>query len=188
RIAAPADVHVESRRVRSQNMIMDSGDFESIFDRRCHYGRDLTFKQHQIAHHHRAAMDRFECRPATERECRPYGYAVQRYAQISPRKAVSMNVAGYSRRTSKRIIDFLPISFLSRGPTAHNDGSGQNKNTSHSQCSFSVVPGAIDRQASQPALQKTEMIEIAAPALPMRNRLVKPIAAQRLDGLRRLAG
>jgi hypothetical protein len=137
-------------------MIMDRGDFESIFYGRCHYRRDLTFKQNQITHHHCAAVDRFESRPSTERQCRLYRHPVQRYVQISARKAVSMNVTGYSRRTSKRVVDFFPINFLSCGPAAHDKRGRQNNNTSHSQCSFFLVPSAIDRQASPPALKQTE--------------------------------
>jgi hypothetical protein len=69
-----------------------------------------------------------------------------------------MNVSGYSRRTSKCVIDFFPINFLSCGPAAHDKRGRQNNNTSHSQCSFFLIPGAIDRQASPPALKQTEMM------------------------------
>jgi hypothetical protein len=81
-------------------------------------------------------MDRFESRPSTERQCRLYRHPVQRYVQISARKAVSMNVSGYSRRTSKRVVYFFPINFLSCGPAGHDKRGCQNNNTSHSQCSF----------------------------------------------------
>jgi hypothetical protein len=128
-----------SRRVRSQNMIVDGGDFESILNRRCQYWGDFSFKQNQIAHHHRATMDGLECRPAAERECRLYGHAFQRHAQISSRKTVSMNIAGYSRRTSQRVVDFFPIDFLSFSSCAYDDCSRQKNGTPHSQFSFILV-------------------------------------------------
>ena len=148
------DAHIERRRICPQNMIMDSGDFESILDRRGHYRRDLTFQQNQIAHHHRAVMGRLESCPATEGECGFYGHAVQRYAQISTRKAVSLDVGGYGRRTSERIIDFFPINFLRCSSAAHDNCSRQNNHASHSQCSFFLVQGVIDRQVPSPALNR----------------------------------
>src|SRR5215475_7684859 len=108
-------------------MIMNSGNFESVLDRRGHDRRDFAFKQDQITHHHRAATAGFESRPSTERECRLYDHAVQRYAQIGSRKAVPMNIARYSSRASKRIIDFFPVNFLSCSAATDGDRSGKNK-------------------------------------------------------------
>ena len=78
RVAVPADVHVEGRRVGAQQMIVDRGDVEAALDQLGHHRIDLGLQQHQIAHHHGAAMHRLERDPAAEREGRLDGDAVER--------------------------------------------------------------------------------------------------------------
>src|SRR5262249_21612998 len=111
-IAMPADVHVEGKRLRTQNVVVDGGDFESVLDRRCHYRSDLALKQNEITHHHRAAMRRLECCPSAKRKRGFYSYAIERDRKIGPRKTITMYIARHRGLSTKGTIDFLPVDFL----------------------------------------------------------------------------
>jgi hypothetical protein len=74
-----------------------------------------VIEQHKVAHHHHAAVRRFERRPAAECERRPYGDAIDGHLQIAAREAVAMDVAGDGTAASDCGIDLLPIDLLSVG-------------------------------------------------------------------------
>ena len=119
RIAVAADVHVERQGRAAQHVIVDRGDLEAALDQLGHDRIDLGLEQHEIAHHHRAAVHRLERDPAAERECRPDGDAVERHLQVGARKAVAMDVAGYGGGPAQRFVDLLPVDLLGAGGGAH---------------------------------------------------------------------
>ena len=94
RIAVAADMHVEGRRTRAQQVIVDGGDVEAALDHLCHHRFDLGLQQHQIAHRHDFATHGLERDPAAERQRRLDRHAVERHGEIGTRKAVTMDVAG----------------------------------------------------------------------------------------------
>ena len=63
-----ADMHVESRRIGAQQVVMDSRDLDPAFDQFGHHGIDFGFKENEIAHHHGAAMRRLEGDPTAKRQ------------------------------------------------------------------------------------------------------------------------
>ena len=77
---------------------------------------DLGLEQHEVAHHHRAAMRRLERDPAAERERRLDGDAVERHGEIGARKAVAMDIAGHGRLSAERSVDLAASRCL--GPQA----------------------------------------------------------------------
>ena len=105
-------MHVERRRIAAQHVIVDGGYVEAVLDQLAHHRIDLALGEHQVAHHHDAAMRRLECHPAAERERRLDGDAVERDGEIAARKAVAMNVGGDRGRAAERGVDLLPIDRL----------------------------------------------------------------------------
>ena len=75
-------------------MIVDGSDIDPVLDQLGHDRIDFALEQHEVAHHHRAAMRGLERGPAAERKCRFDGDAIKRHLQIGARKSVAMNVAG----------------------------------------------------------------------------------------------
>ena len=108
----PADVHIERRGAAAQQMIVDGGDLDAVLDQLGHDRIDLGLQQHEVAHHHGAAMHRLEGDPAAERQCRPDGDAIERHLEVGSRKAVAMNIAGYGGRPAQRFVNLLPIDLL----------------------------------------------------------------------------
>ena len=72
-------MHVESRGVGAQQMIVDRRDVEAALDQLGHDRIDFGLQQHEIAHHHGTAMRGLECDPAAKRERRLDGDAVERH-------------------------------------------------------------------------------------------------------------
>jgi hypothetical protein len=60
-------MHVESRRIGAQQMIVNRGDVETALDELGHRRLDLGFEQYQIARHHGLAAHSLECDLAAER-------------------------------------------------------------------------------------------------------------------------
>ena len=87
-----ADVHVECRRIAAQNVIVNGGDLEAVLDQLGHHWVDLGLEQHEVPHHHCAAMRGLECGPAAERQCRPNGDTVKRHLQVAAREAIAVHV------------------------------------------------------------------------------------------------
>ena len=112
-------MHVEGQGTAAQDVIVHGGDLEAVLDQLGHDRIDLGLEQHEIAHHHRAAVHRLERRPAAERQCRPDGDAIERHLQVGARKAVAMNVAGHGGGASQRFVDLLPVDLLGAGGRAH---------------------------------------------------------------------
>src|SRR5262249_16105384 len=108
----PTDVHVEGQRLRAENVIVDCGDFESILDRCRHDGGNFAFKQNKIAHHHRAAVRRLECRPSAKRQRGFYSHTIEGDRKIGARKTIAMYIARHRGLSTKGVIDFLPVDFL----------------------------------------------------------------------------
>ena len=96
RVTMAADMHVEGRGARPQQVIVHGGDLEPAFDQLEHDRIDFAFKQHEVAHHHGFAMHRFERDPAAERQRRLDGDAIERHREIGARKAVA--IARHPRR------------------------------------------------------------------------------------------
>jgi hypothetical protein len=106
-------VHVERRRIAAQHVIVDGSDRDAVRDQLGHDRVDFGLEQDEIAHHHRAAVSRLECRPAAERQRRPDRDAVKRHLQVAARKSVAMNIAGDDRGGSpNRFVHLLPVDFL----------------------------------------------------------------------------
>src|SRR5215831_4970341 len=82
-------------------------------------GGDLALDQHQIAHDHDTAMHGLECGPATKRERRTDGDAVESYVKIAARKSVAMNIARHCGASADRFIDFFPVDLLGVGGAAN---------------------------------------------------------------------
>ena len=59
-----AYVHVERFRIGAQQMIVNRGDIDAAVEQLCHDRIDLGLEQHEVAHHHGAAVSRLECDPA----------------------------------------------------------------------------------------------------------------------------
>ena len=114
-----ADMHVERQGSAAQDVIMHGGDLEAALDQLGHDRINFGLEQHEIAHHHRAAMHRLERGPAAERQGRPDGDAIERHLQVGARKAVAMNVAGYGGGPSQCFIDLLPVDLLGTGCGGH---------------------------------------------------------------------
>src|SRR5215216_1201940 len=123
RIAVPADVHVERRRIGTQDVIVDSRDLKTVLDQLGHHRHDFALQQHQIAHRHGTAMRRLEGDPTSERQCRLDRDAIEGHREIAARKAIAMHIAGYHRSLpAERCIDLLPVDFLG----ANGRGGGEN--------------------------------------------------------------
>ena len=72
-------MHVEGRGIGAQQMVVDGGDLKPAFDQLGHDRIDFGFKQHEVAHNHRAAMRWLERNPAAERQRRFDGDAIERH-------------------------------------------------------------------------------------------------------------
>ena len=121
RVAMTADMHVECRGVRPQQVIVDGGDLKAAFDQLEHHRIDFGLEQHEVAHNHGFPMHRFERNPAAKRQCRLDGDAVERHREIGARKAIAMHVARNGRLPAERIVDLLPVDFL-RGRAGRKRG------------------------------------------------------------------
>ena len=118
-IAVTADMHVEGRRVGAQQMVVDRRDFEAVLDQLGHDRIDLGLKQHEIAHHHRAAMRRLESRPAAERQRRPDG----RHRRASPADRSAESRSDEHRRKPRRLRPIASSTFFqSTAPAALGGG------------------------------------------------------------------
>src|SRR5262249_48116844 len=107
RIAMPADMHVVSRRVAAQNVVMNSRDLDSVLDQLGHDWSNLGVEQYETAHHHCPAVRRLERGPTAERKRGPDCYAIDRDLQVGAREAVAMDVTGYGCAASDCGIDLL---------------------------------------------------------------------------------
>ena len=114
-IAVAADMHVERRGARAQQVIVNGGDLEPALDQLRHDRIDLGFQQHEVAHHHGLAMHRLERDPAAERQRRLDGDAVERHGEIGARKSIAMHVAGDGRLPAEDLVDLLPVDCLGVG-------------------------------------------------------------------------
>src|SRR4029450_3903664 len=122
----PANVHIESCRIRAQQMVMHRRNLDPAFDEFGHHRVDLRFKEKEITHDHPAAMRRFERHPTAKGQCRFDGDAVERYGEVSAGKTITVNVTRDGGLSAKRRINLLPINFLSwRGP--RHDGTNEQE-------------------------------------------------------------
>ena len=115
RVTVAADMHVEGRWAGAQQMIVHGGDIEAAFDHLEHDRVDFAFEQHEVAHHHGFAVHRLERDPATERQGRFDGDAVERHGEVAARKAIAAYVSRDRRLPAERVVDLLPIDFLRVG-------------------------------------------------------------------------
>src|SRR5882757_7073285 len=97
-------MHVERRRARAEQMIMDGGDLEPARDHLQHDRVNFRLQQHQVAHRHDTAMRGLERDPAAKRECRLDGHAVKRHRPVSATKSLSMDLVRDARLSPKYLL------------------------------------------------------------------------------------
>jgi hypothetical protein len=85
-------MHVEGRRIGTQQVIVHGSELDAVLDHLCHDGVDLAFKQYEIAHDHCVTMHRFERYPAAERQGGLNGDAVQRHVEVRARETVAVRI------------------------------------------------------------------------------------------------
>ena len=92
-------------------MIVDGGDIETAFPELGHDWVDLGLEQNKVAHHHGPAMRRLECNPASQRERRLDGDAVDHDVEVAAGKTVPMDVAdGDGGLPAERRVNLFPRS------------------------------------------------------------------------------
>ena len=150
----PADMHVERCRIAAQHVIVDRRDFEAVLDQLCHHRIDLGLEQHEVAHHHGAAMRRLERRPAAERERGADGDTVERDLQIGARKPIAMNVAGYrGRGPTQRFVDLFPIDLLRVGDGRQQQRRAHDGEFDHMHRSSPACASAPQRNCQRSSLR-----------------------------------
>ena len=97
-VAMTVHVHVERRRLRTQQMIVQGRHRDAAREQLRHHRVDLILGEHEIAHHHRGVAFRLEREPAAECEGRQQRHAIDRHMQIGAREAVAMHVPWHRRR------------------------------------------------------------------------------------------
>jgi hypothetical protein len=112
RVPVPGNMHVERRRTRAQQMIVDGRDLEAVRDHLRHHRIDLGFEQHEVAHDHGAAVPRLERNPAAERQRRLDRHPVQRHGEIAAGKAVAVDVVRNGGLAAQRLVNLLPVDVL----------------------------------------------------------------------------
>ena len=116
RIAVPEHMHVKGRRLRAQEMIVQSRDLDATGEQLLHDRADLAFGQHEIAHHHGIGARALEGDPGAERQRRLQLDTIKRDMQIGARHAHPINLARHHRAGfAKRSSDLAPIGFGGRG-------------------------------------------------------------------------
>ena len=115
-IAVSEDVHIEGRRLRAQQMIVECRDLDAAFGKLGHHRCDLGFGQHEIAHHHGGVAVRPEGEPGAEREARLQLDAIKRDMQIGARQADAIDAARHCRAGfAERSGNLAPVGFGGRG-------------------------------------------------------------------------
>src|SRR5215472_10232054 len=136
-------MHVKSRRIGAQKMVVNSGDIETAVNELGHYRLDLGFEQDEIAHNHGLAAHPLKCDPATERQSRLNAHAVDRDVKVAARKAIAMNLAGdHGRLSADRLVNFLPVNSLTLCGRCRGQASSNEKRIrkSHHLLRLGLVP------------------------------------------------
>ena len=112
RVTMSPDMQIEGRRGCAEQVIMNRRDFEAAIDQFRHDRIDLGLKKDQIAHGHDAVMCWLQCNPTAERKRGRDRDPIKGYLEVTPGKAVAMNVAGYCGLPAECGIYLLPIDIL----------------------------------------------------------------------------
>jgi hypothetical protein len=89
----PVNVHVVGGRVGAQQVIVKGGDVDAARKQFCHHRLDLGLGQHEIAHDEGAAGHRLETEPASERQRRLNGHAIDGHLKVAAWDAVAVDIA-----------------------------------------------------------------------------------------------
>ena len=112
-IAMASNVHVERSGRGAQQVIVNGGDLKAAFDHLEHHRIDFGLKQHEVAHDHGVSVHGLERNPASECQSRLDGDAIEGNGQIGTGETIAVHIARDRGLPSKRVIDLLPVDFLS---------------------------------------------------------------------------
>src|SRR5262245_53482461 len=109
RIPMPANMHIESRWGRAQQVVVDCRYLNPAGGQLGHHWIDVGFEEQETTQDDDDAIRRFECHPTSKGQCRFDGDADERYGEVSAGKTITVNVTRDGGLSAKRRINLLPI-------------------------------------------------------------------------------
>jgi hypothetical protein len=129
------EMHVHDRRHRTQQMLVEGGDFVAAVRQALHHRADLRLGQHEIAgREHAAVRHRIECGERAQREGGIETDSIQAHREVGTGKIDAVGAAGQHRpRLPDRLRHAGPVGKRGVRRSSHGQAHGGRENLRMSQ-------------------------------------------------------